>query len=120
MDYQLRLIVSMRDCLAGRTRSSGRFEFMLFFDNDPTTRRSVGTGVEPQSSDLAPEDDSIVLACLKTVAVGSVLMNSEKYGRADKRYAPSNINLPLEDSYIYKMVREGSYTAGTEFGCEVP
>jgi hypothetical protein len=26
----------------------------------------------------------------------------------------------LEDSYIFKMVREGSYTAGTTFGCEVP
>lgn len=120
MDYQLRLIVGMRDCLAGRTSSVGRFEFMLYFDNDPATRRSVGISVEPQSSDLTPADDSIVLECLKTVTVGSILMNSAKYGQTDKRYVPSAINLPLEDSYIYKMVREGSYTAGTKYGCEMP
>jgi hypothetical protein len=47
-------------------------------------------------------------------------MNSEKYGRGSTRYAPTNLNLPLEDSYVFKMVREGSYTAGTTFGCEVP
>jgi hypothetical protein len=49
-----------------------------------------------------------------------VFTSSEKYGRGSARYVSSNLNLPLEDSYIFKMVREGSYTAGTTFGCEVP
>jgi hypothetical protein len=120
MDHQLRLIASVRECLAGRTSSTGRITVMLHFDNDPATRRAVGTQVEPLSSELTPEDDLIVLECINAFHLGSVLMNSEKWGRSRNRYAASNLNLPLEDSYIFKMVREGSYTAGTKFGCEVP
>jgi hypothetical protein len=120
MDHHLRMIASVRECLAERTRSTGRISFMLHFDNDPATRRSIGTHVEPLSSELTPEDDLIVLECVKAFHSGSVLMNSEKYGGGNARYAPTNLNLPLEDSYIFKMVREGSYTAGTTFGCEVP
>ncbi len=120
MDYQLRMIAGVRNCLADRTKSTGQIEFMLHFDNDPATRRSVGTYLEPLSSELTPEDDLIVLECVKAFHAGSVLMNSEKYGRGNARYMPTGLNLPLEDSYIFKMVREGSYTAGTTFGCEVP
>ena len=93
---------------------------MLHFDNDPATRRSVGTHLEPISSELTSEDDLIVLECVKAFHSGSVLMNSEKYGRGSTRYVSTGLNLPLEDSYIFKMVREGSYTAGTTFGCEDP
>jgi hypothetical protein len=120
MDHQLRLIAGVRDCVAGRTKSTGRISFMLHFLNDPTTRRAVGTTMDPLSSDLAPEDDKIVLECIKAFHVGSLLLNSEKYGKGTEVHRSSNINLPLEDSYIYKMVHDGSYTAGTEFGCEVP
>ena len=120
MDYQLRMIAGVRDCLADRAKSTGRIEFMLHFDNDPATRRSVGTHLEPLESQLTSEDDLIVLECVKAFHAGSVLMNSEKYGRGSKRYVSTGLNLPLEDSYIFKMVREGSYTAGTTFGCEVP
>jgi hypothetical protein len=120
MDYQLHMIASVRDCLAGRTKSAGRISFMLHFDNDPATRRSVGTHLEPLSSELTSEDDLIVLECVKAFHAGSVLMNSEKYGRGSARHVPTSLNLPLEDSYIFKMVREGSYTAGTTLGCEVP
>jgi hypothetical protein len=120
MDYQLRLIAGIRDCLAGRTKSTGRISFMLHFDNDPATRRATGTHMEPVSSDLTPEDDAIVLECVRGFHVGSLLLNSEKYNTGNKRHVPSNINLPLEESYIYRMVREGSYAAGTSFGCEVP
>jgi len=120
MDYQLRMIAGVRDCLADRAKSTGRIEFMLHFDNDPATRRSVGTHLEPLESQLTSEDDLIVLECVKAFHSGSVLMNSEKYGRGSKRYVSTGLNLPLEDSYIFKMVREGSYTAGTTFGCEVP
>lgn len=120
MDHQLRMIGGIRDCLAGRTSSTGRIEFMLRFDNNPETRRAVGTAVDPLSSELAPEDDKIVLECVKAFHVGGVLLNSEKYGKRTERHHSSGINLPLEDSYIYKMVREGSFTAGTNFGCEVP
>jgi hypothetical protein len=93
---------------------------MLHFDNDPATRRAVGTHLEPLTSELTPEDDLIVLECVKAYHTGSVFTSSEKYGRGSARYVSSNLNLPLEDSYIFKMVREGSYTAGTTFGCEVP
>lgn len=120
MDHQLRMIAGIRDCLAGRTKSTGRIEFMLHFDNDPATRRAVGTTVDPLSSELAPEDDKVVLECLKAFHSGALLLNSEKYGKRSERHHSASINLPLEDSYIYKMVREGSYTAGTNFGCEVP
>ena len=120
MDYHLRMIAGVRECLAGRTKSTGRISFMLHFDNDPATRRSVGTLLEPRSSELTSEDDLIVFECVKAFHAGSVLMNSEKYGRGSARYVPMNLNLPLEDSYIFKMVREGSFTAGTTFGCEVP
>lgn len=120
MDYKLRMIAGVRDCLAERTQSTGRISFMLHFDNDPATRRSVGTHLEPLTSELTAEDDLIVLECVKAFHAGSVLMNSEKYGGGSARYVSTNLNLPLEDSYIFKMVREGSYTAGTTFGCEVP
>jgi hypothetical protein len=120
MDAQLRMIAAVRDCLADRTKSVGQISFMLHFDNDPATHRSVGTHLEPLSSDLTSEDDLIVLECVKAFHAGSVVMNSEKYGRGKARYAPTSLNLPLGDSYIFKMVREGSYTAGTTFGCEVP
>jgi hypothetical protein len=119
MDYQLRMIAGVRDCLADRVKSTGRIE-LLHFDNDPATRRSVGTHLEPLESELTSEDDLIVLECVKAFHSGSVLMNSEKYGRGSARYVSTGLNLPLEDSYIFKMVREGSYTAGTTFGCEVP
>jgi hypothetical protein len=120
MDHHLRMIAGIRDCLAEGTKSTGRISFILHFDKDSATRRSVGTHLEPLTSELTPEDDLIVLECIKAFHAGSVLMNSEKYGSGSAHYAPSNLNLPLEDSYIFKMVREGSYTAGTTFGCEVP
>jgi hypothetical protein len=120
MDYLLRMISGVRDCLAEKNKSEGRISFMQRFDNDPATRRSIGTKLEPLSSELTSEDDLIVLECVKAFHAGSVLMNSEKYGRGSARYAPTNLNLPLEDSHVFKRVREGSYTAGTTFGCEVP
>jgi hypothetical protein len=119
MDYDLRMISGMRDCLAGKTHSTGRFEFMLFFDNDPITRKGTGTGVEPRSSSLSPEDDAVVLECLKAYVVGSVLWSSEKFGNGSKRYRGDDIGLPLEDSIVYKQVREGTYTPGTK-GCDYP
>jgi hypothetical protein len=81
MDSHLRMIAGVRDCLADRTRSVGKISFMLHFDNDPATRRSVGTHLEPLSSELTSEDDLIVLECVKAFHAGSVVMNSEKYGR---------------------------------------
>jgi hypothetical protein len=119
MDYDLRMIAGIRDCLAGNTHSTGQFEFMLFFDNDPNTRKSTGTGVEPHSSELSREDDAVVLECLKAYVVGSVLWSSEKYGKSSKVYRGSRISLPLEGSYVYKQVWEGSYTPGTT-GCDYP
>jgi len=120
MDAQLRMIAGVRDCLAGKTKSVGRIQFILHFDNDPATRRSVGTYLEPHSSELTSEDDLIVLECVKAFHTGSVIMNSEKYGGGNARYVTTSLNLPLEDSYIFRVVREGSYTVGTTFGCEVP
>jgi hypothetical protein len=119
MDYDLRMIAGMRDCLADKTHSTGQFEFMLFFDNDPITRKGIGTGVEPRRSELSPEDDAVVLECLKAYVVGSVLRSSEKFGKGSKVYRGDRISLPLEDSYVYKQVREGTYTPGTK-GCDYP
>ena len=119
MDYDLRLIAGMRDCLAGKTHSTGQLEFVLFFDNDPITRKGTGTGVEPRTSALAPEDDAVVLGCLKAYVVDSVLWSSEKFGKGSKRYRGDRISLPLEDSDVYKQVREGTYTPGTK-GCDYP
>jgi hypothetical protein len=119
MDYDLRMVAGIRDCLAGKTHSTGRFEFMLFFDNDPITRKSTGTGVEPRRSQLSPEDDAVVLECLKAYVVGSVLWASEKYGQGDKQYRGDRIRLPLEDSGVYMQVREGTYTPGYK-GCDYP
>jgi hypothetical protein len=119
MDYDLRMIAGIRDCLAGKTHSTGRFEFILFFDNDPITRKGTGTGVEPRSSELSPEDDAVVLECLKAYVVGSVLWSSEKFGKGSKRYRADRISLPLEDSDVYKQVWEGTYTPGTK-GCDYP
>ena len=113
------MVSGIRDCLAGRTHSAGRFEFVLFFDNDPITRKSTGTGVEPRSSSLSPDDDRVVLECLKAYVVGSVLWSSEKYGKALKVYRGDRISLPLEDSHVYKQVREGTYTPGYK-GCDYP
>jgi hypothetical protein len=119
MDYDLRMTSGMRDCLAGKTHSTGRFEFVLFFDNDPITRKGTGTGVEPRRSELSPEDDAVVLECLKAYVVGSVLWSSEKFGKGSKRYQGAQISLPLEDSNVYKQVREGTYTPGFK-GCDYP
>ena len=119
MDYDLRMIAGMRDCLAGKTHSTGRFEFMLFFDNDPTTRKGTGTGVEPRTSELSPEDDAVVLECLKAYVVGSVLWSSEKFGKGSNRYRGDRISLPLEDSHVYKQVWEGTFTPGAQ-GCDYP
>jgi hypothetical protein len=44
MDYDLRMVAGIRDCLAGKIHSTGQFEFMLFFDNDPITRKSTVRG----------------------------------------------------------------------------
>jgi hypothetical protein len=119
MDYELQMILALRDCLAGRTHSTGKFEFMLFFDNDPSTHKGIGTGVEPHSSELSAEDDVVVLECLKAYVVGSVLWSSEKYGGGPKRYQGSQISLPLEDSNVYKQVREGTFTPGYD-KCDYP
>jgi hypothetical protein len=121
MDYQLRMVASIGDCLAGRIKTTGTISFLLHFDNDPATRRAVGTVMELGASQLLPEDDAIVLECVRAYHTGSVLQSSAKYGAGGgKRHMSSNINLPLEDSYIFRMVREGSFTAGTGLGCEVP
>jgi hypothetical protein len=119
MDYDLRMIDGIRDCLAGKTHSTGRFEFMLFFDNDPITRKGTGTGVDPRTSELSPDDDAVVLECLRAYVVGSVLWSSEKFGKGSKRYRGDRISLPLEDSYVYKQAGEGTYTPGTK-GCDYP
>jgi hypothetical protein len=119
MDYDLRMIAGLRDCLGSETHSTGRIVFMLFFDNDPLTRKGTGTGVELNTSDLSPEDDAIVLGCLKAYVVGSVIWSSEKYGKGSKVYQGSQISLPLEDSNVYKQVREGTYTPGYQ-GCDYP
>ena len=119
MDYDLRMIAGLRDCLAFRTHSTGKFEFMLFFDNDPLTRKGTGTGVEPHTSELSPEDDAVVFECLKAYVVGSALWSSEKFGKGSKRYRGNQISLPLEDSNVYKQVTEGTYTPGYK-GCDYP
>lgn len=119
MDYDLRMIAGIRDCLEGNTHSTGRFEFMLFFDNDPITRKGTGTGLEPRSSSLSPDDDAVVLKCLKAYVVGSVLWSSEKFGGGSERYQGSQISLPLEDSNVYKQVWAGTYTPGFK-GCDYP
>jgi hypothetical protein len=119
MDYELHMIAGLRDCLAGRTHSIGKMEFVLFFDNDPNTRKGIGTGLEPRQSELSAEDDAVVLGCLKAYVVGSELQSSEKYGGGPKRYNGSQINLPLEDSRVYKQVREGTYTPGYD-KCDYP
>jgi hypothetical protein len=119
MDYDLRMIAGLRDCLAFKTHSKGQLVFMMFFDNDPVTLKGTGTGVEPRTSELSPEDDAVVLECLKEYVVGSVLWSSEKYGKGSKRYRGNQISLPLEDSLVYKKVTEGTYTPGTK-GCDYP
>jgi len=119
MDYDLRMVAGIRDCLAGKTHSRGRFEFVLFFDNDPITRKSTGTGLEPRRSELSPEDDKVVFECLNAYVVGSVLLASEKYGQGTKQYRGDRISLPLEDSGVYMQVRDGTYTPGYE-GCDYP
>ena len=102
-----------------RTHSTGKFEFILFFDNDPITRKGTGTGLEPRESELSADDDAIVLECLKTYVIGSELQSSEKYGKGPKRYNGSGISLPLEDSNVFKQVREGTYTPGYD-KCDYP
>jgi hypothetical protein len=119
MDYELRMIAGLRDCLASRTHSKGKLAFILFFDNDPTTLKGTGTGVELRTSELAPEDDAVVLECLNAYVVGSELSSSEKYGKGPKRYQGSQISLPLEDSLVYKQVMEGTYTPGYK-NCDYP
>ena len=119
MDYELRMIAGLRDCLAFRTHSTGKVGFVLFFDNDPITRKGTGTGLEPRTSELAPEDDAVVLGCLNAYVVGSELWSSEKYGKGTKRYQGGQISLPLEDSLVYKKVTEGTYTPGY-VGCDYP
>jgi hypothetical protein len=118
MDYELRMIAGLRDCLASRTQSTGTLEFILFFDNDPSTLKGTGTGVELRTS-LAREDDAIVLECLDAYVVGSELLSCEKYGKGPKRYQGSQISLPLEDSLVYKQVRAGTYTPGYK-SCDYP
>ena len=119
MDYDLRMIASLRSCLEGRTHSTGKFTFMMLFDNDPATRRGVGTGIEPQTSELSAEDDAVVLDCLKTYVVGSVLMSSEKFGKGPRRYRGNGISLPLDNSNVFRQVDAGTYTPGTP-GCDYP
>jgi hypothetical protein len=51
--------------------------------------------------------------------VGSVLWVSEKYNNGSKQYRGDRISLPLEDSDVYKQVREGTYTPGYK-GCDYP
>jgi hypothetical protein len=119
MDYELRMIAGLRDCLGSRTHSTGKFEFVLFFDNDPITRKGTGTGLEPRASELSPEDDAVVLGCLKAYVVGSEFWSSDKYGKGSKRYQGSQISLPLENSLVYKQVREGTYTPGYK-SCDYP
>lgn len=119
-DYRLRLIANLRGCLAGRTKSTGRLDFMLHFDNDPERQEATGTDLTPKASELSPGDDQIVLECLRAIHRGSLLQLSEKYGQGSSYHMVSNLNLPLENSHVFFEIREGSYTAGTNFGCEVP
>ena len=119
MDYELHMIAGLRDCLASRTHSTGELIALLSFDNDPITGKGTGTGVEPRTSKLSPEDDAVVLECLNAYVVGSVLRSSEKFGKGSKRYQGTHISLPLEDSLVYKQVTAGTYTPGRK-GCDYP
>lgn len=101
-EYKLGVFARLKVCINDRVKTRGYLYGMMIFELRDT--RLVGSDFEVRQSTLTPEEDKIVIDCLKLAHEGFVFEGEFEGAR---RYIGVGVSFPLERAHPYRAIEKG-------------
>jgi hypothetical protein len=101
IDYALRLLAHLRECMPSETTENGRVGVFFHFSMDPGTQLAIGTTVEIRDSSISEQGDRKFLECAETFHSGNQLSVPDAVPDQDAFHWATDITLPTQDDPTY-------------------